>query len=467
MKSSDRVHTRELASGHQQNPRFAIEETPRSRARARNPFLQPFSDPHSTTRHQSPTTKDDRHHRDTYRSPYPTRGRYTQSPQQHHSSDRIVGQRHGFHQNQDTHGRYNEDRRRSDKFERPELPFEESDARDNDHHRHAKNTPDPTRQFPASFRPDRHHYDNREVWFLTFPNVIKDSDWSLPRGFAGRDPLDIRLWELLYENVDNWGLRHLAHGRWTSLEITKSFKESATIQSLLRHIRGIRPPQNSGTAGVPAIDLETIAAKYATDYQLPWKSPQDKKAVYTRLGRAIYDFLVTLSPGNIDQASNDKLQKLEEENAALRQRLATMNSGTQNLKQPDIRNSLGCSVPSTPAPQTISTPNTDKTSDTASALNQFKRGTSTTILRTHAPNTAKTTDITKWEKELRLKPQQTAEIADCAKRITDAIIDFDDIISTEILRQVAVEWGLAVAISSKLTIPNLVRIVATCVTLTQ
>ena len=141
----------------------------------------------------------------------------------------------------------------------------------------------PAPPYVRSFRHDKHHYDTNEIAHLNFPKHIKTTDHSIANGPAKRDPHDIYLWELLYNKNENWALRYLAHGRYTAVEVTKSFKGSVFVQELLRNIRGYKFP--NGQDGPQPIDLDQIATDYARNHDMPFKTGIEKKAIYTIIAK--------------------------------------------------------------------------------------------------------------------------------------------------------------------------------------
>ena len=338
-------------------------------------------------------------------------------------------QKKDFNKNEhkDNHNdQYKSDRRRHSPHRTPSLESNKAHA--------------PAPPTITTFRPDRNHYDINEVAHLNFPKKIKTTDHSITNGTAKRDPYDIYLWEMLYNKSENWGLRYLAHGRYTSIEITKSFKESVFIQELLRNIRGYK--LQGGQDGPPPIDLDTIATDYARNNDLPFKTGTDKKHIYTIIAKQTYDFLNSKTPSAVTNDMQKRLKELEQENATLK---ASQKPIFQALGAKAINNH-------TAAPEPI----------------DINRGDKDKILSTCAPNSTKPADVDAWIKQLKLSPQQQKTLSKLTTDIQAHIGTMDDPVAMEHLRTVLCEWGLSISLAAKFkTSPLLVKILAHILAKTQ
>ena len=55
------------------------------------------------------------------------------------------------------------------------------------------------------WRPDPENYDATKVNGLTFPKVIRSSQFAASRDIEGLDPLHVPIWKLMYqERKNNW-----------------------------------------------------------------------------------------------------------------------------------------------------------------------------------------------------------------------------------------------------------------------
>ena len=339
--------------------------------------------------------------------------------------------------------KYEHHSRHYDQHHKHDNVTDKKDRHHNDRHRHSPGrTPSPEPNHPAvapappqvsTFRSDRNHYDINEVAHLNFPKKIKTTDHSITNGTAKRDPYDIYLWELLYNKTENWGLQYLAHGRYTSLEITKSFKESVYIQELLRNIRGYK--LQGGQDGPPPIDLDTIAMEYARNNDLPFKTGQDKKHIYTIIAKQTYDFLNSKTPSSVTNDMQKRMRELEQENATLK------------ANNKPIFQALGAKAISN--------------NSTAPEHIDIQRGDKDKILSTCAPNSTKPADIDSWVKQLKLTSQQQKSISKLTTDIQAHIGTMDDSVAMEHLRAVLCEWGLSISLAAKIkTSPLLIKLLA-------
>ena len=320
------------------------------------------------------------------------------------------------------------------------------------HRRHTSPSPNRTpehRQPPppapapptiSSFRQDKHHYDTNEVAHLNFPKRIKTTDHSITNGTAKRDPHDIYLWELLYNKNENWALRYLAHGRYTALEVTKSFKESVFIQELLRNIRGYKLA--NGQDGPTPVDLDQIATDYARNHDMPFKSGIEKKAVYTIIAKQTYEFLHNKMPSVVTNDMQKRMKDLEQENAALR-------------------------ANSKPILQALGARNSSTTTTTAEPI-ELERGSRDKIMATIAPAGQKPADIDNWIKNMKLNSAQQKQVLKLSTDIQAHISTMDDAVAMEHLRAVLCDWGLSITLAAKIkTSPTLVKMLAVVIAKTQ
>ena len=91
---------------------------------------------------------------------------------------------------------------------------------------------------PADIKPDSQCLDSRELFGRKFFRQIQLTNWSQKHGLAGRDVSDLKLFELAYGGWDNFCLRHLSTGAFTTTVFCRKINESVLATGLLAALRG-------------------------------------------------------------------------------------------------------------------------------------------------------------------------------------------------------------------------------------
>ena len=117
--------------------------------------------------------------------------------------------------------------------------------------------------------PDAEHYDVTEMSELKLPKLVQQTKWNDKQGLSGRDIKDIRLHEVLYNGLNNWGMRLLANGRFLRLEACNSVNEQMLSSALFKACRKKDSPVNldsvlKATAGNNGLEPYTNEGKAAT-----------------------------------------------------------------------------------------------------------------------------------------------------------------------------------------------------------
>ena len=119
---------------------------------------------------------------------------------------------------------------------------------------------------PKSFAPDHTHLDTNPVPSpngYVFYRQVESTPWSRKVGLSGREVMDLRIHELAYHGLNEQSLRHLSHGRFTSVVFCRSVAEAVMTNRLLQAFRS------------RGIDIDQ-AAKLSFAQKYPGKAVPDK-----------------------------------------------------------------------------------------------------------------------------------------------------------------------------------------------
>ena len=186
---------------------------------------------------------------------------------------------------------------------------------------------DQTYELPSNFVQDATHIDSNCVPHpngLTFLREIESTPWSRKAGLAGRDVLDVKLHELAYHGVREQSLRHLSHGRFSSLVFCRSVAEAVLLNKFLQTMR-------TNSYDIDELAREAFVAAF------PGKSVPDKREASGDYIQPIVDVLfagLKHLQGKKEVAANTK--ELEE----LREKCRVLESQAQRVE-----------VPTTPVPR--------------------------------------------------------------------------------------------------------------------
>ena len=90
---------------------------------------------------------------------------------------------------------------------------------------------------PADFRPDGQCLNSRELFGRKFFKKVQRTNWSPKHGLAGREISDLKLHELAYVGWNNFRLRHLSTGAFTTIVFCRKINESMLATGLSSSIR--------------------------------------------------------------------------------------------------------------------------------------------------------------------------------------------------------------------------------------
>jgi len=153
---------------------------------------------------------------------------------------------------------------------------------------------------------DREHYDNQKVNGLTFPRVIRSSEFTQELGIEGCDPLALPVAALLYQQANNHWPWKLAHGRELYLIPAGDIVAVVFATELLSQLR------NRG------IDLDRVSQVRARQDGKTLDKTSNTKYAAQIIAEHIQGWLPLRST---DPESQHEIAQLRRQLAELRQRL--------------------------------------------------------------------------------------------------------------------------------------------------
>ena len=85
---------------------------------------------------------------------------------------------------------------------------------------------------PVDFKPDSQLLDSGEIYGRKLFKQIQLTNWSQKHGLAGRDVSDVKLFELAYGGWNNFYLRHLSTGAFTTIVFCRKINEVSSRYGL-------------------------------------------------------------------------------------------------------------------------------------------------------------------------------------------------------------------------------------------
>ena len=273
------------------------------------------------------------------------------------------------------------------------------------------------------------------------PRLVQPQQFSRDNGTAGRDVQDVRAVELLWNGLDNWGVRLLANGRYCATEFMRSFKESATVHHFLTLLR-------KRDADGTQLDLDTIGHKISTAKGLPFSTEKDKKHIYELIALEMYNALKALLPKSQDQELLKQLQAAQAEVEKLRA-LPSKTKTQQTLQQALHQQQQKQQQPK------------------ISPIDQYRRpDEADKIFETNYPQDTKPAAITAFVKTFELNADQHKAYQDSLKALKDIVNAMSDA-EKSLLPNYLIEWGMPFDTLKSLKQPDIVRLIALAAYITE
>ena len=166
--------------------------------------------------------------------------------------------------------------------------------------------------------PDKDHHDTKTVYKLALPRKVAASAWNDRLGLTGRDPLDVKLWEVSYGGKNAHAVRLMANAVFHRFEICNSLEEHGLCRALLNMLRKDDCP----------INLKRVLKQVARANDLDSSTKYEKMIVWEKVVEEIIGKFQEMSGKAAAPGSNRTIDELMAQIKALQEESA-------KLKKPD------------------------------------------------------------------------------------------------------------------------------------
>ena len=293
------------------------------------------------------------------------------------------------------------------------------------------------RPYPSSWKPDPDHHDSNEVHGLSLGRTVARTNWSMDKGIAGKPIEDITIMDLAYQGPSNWFLRHISSGRFTTVEFTRSTKESMFVQCFTKALRSRSQGQSH--------DIDKLVMAFSDLEASPQTKVQDH---YMATCNKLVDIMYKATPAQQANQYLDKIRDLENQLADARQTaagsqrqevpLSTLPLTTSPAKHPTIKEKLLGTATKSRIKETIPEP---QAVETDVHLNH-RRGDKAKVLSKDMPTTTTSSAFQKWMKATLTTSQQKA----FQKQLSSMTEHYNSLPkeAKADISSLAVEWGMPV-----------------------
>ena len=295
---------------------------------------------------------------------------------------------------------------------------------------------------PSSFNTSDQCWDTNEVYGLTLPRFVATTPWTTKQGIAGKAIETLPIIDATYDNANSYGLRLLASGRYTSLEFSRSYKESCLLQHILQLLRA----RQEGNRAAPVIDLDHIAEFLAKQKDKPFSTPAEKKIIYNMIANHMVEALRNISPLKAEDALREKIEQLEKENAKLRTNPGSGSTKQGQSKPVSSKNTIKDALNRNAVPLPVSEAEEEQDQEDM-PLAAYRKGSKRPFLAVHAPASKTTKDYNSFVNSLKLNPSKKKAL-DKAVETALAYLKTLDNNDKAHLDSIAVEWGMPVKIAA-------------------
>ncbi|CAE7441927.1 unnamed protein product [Symbiodinium natans] len=315
--------------------------------------------------------------------------------------------------------------------------------------------------FPRTFKQSKGYHDSNEVFGLKFPDRIFGSAWASQHGLAGRDIRTLGLHELAYRGWDNFHLRALANGRFTSLIFARSVKEATFFTALQSKIREQK------------IDLDQIAHEFCKqNNKLDTQSSNDNIRKKKQMDHFVDMLMGTIKSFQLQEAeaAQSRIEALEQQLADERKKRKSDDA------QADTRSVPGSSQDLPPAKQHKAAkakargfdkqlPVAEPT-DFLTAATTFDTEPVARTLASNSPNAITPTAVDKWVKSLPISKDTRSRLERAFKGIQKAVKELPKPDANQ-LPDKAAAYGLPISLASKAKTTELVKIICSAIALAE
>jgi hypothetical protein len=293
------------------------------------------------------------------------------------------------------------------------------------------------RMYPSSWKPDADHHDSNEVHGLALGRTVARTNWSMEKGIAGKPIEEVTIMDLAYQGPSNWFLRHISAGRFTTVEFTRSTKESMFVQCFTKALRAKSQGQSH--------DIDKLVMAFSDVEASPQTKVQEH---YVAACNKLVDIMYKATPAQQANQYLDQIRELENQLADARQAAAgsqrqevphsTLPLTTSPAKHPTIKEKLLGTATKSRIKESIPEP---QTVDEDVHFN-YRRGDKAKVLSKDMPTTTTSSAFQKWMKATLSTSQQKA----FQKQLSSMTEHYNSLPkeAKADISSLAVEWGMPV-----------------------
>ena len=156
---------------------------------------------------------------------------------------------------------------------------------------------------PSSFKSDQDYLDTNVVMGYMLPRRVASTTFSEECGTAGWDVQTLPASAIVYEGLANWGLRYVASGQRGYFVMSRTYRESSFIYSLI--------------AALKDHDLDVLISQYSRAQDQAYSSQDEKKIATQKFAQYIVTHMADLGPKKAQESLANRIKELEAENAKL------------------------------------------------------------------------------------------------------------------------------------------------------
>ena len=301
---------------------------------------------------------------------------------------------------------------------------------------------------PEDFQPSKECHDSRVLGGRKLFKTVQATQWSREWGLAGKRIEDISLPELTWLGWENWGLRSLSAGCYTSVVFARSVREGQCVDIFQRELRSRH------------IDIESAAIHWAqhenqSSASAGGMSREDKNEIMNKFVKWIVDQVQKWSVSAVEESQNVRIRQLEAQLAELKSQNGQGPWSAGEL--PKRKYADEASMPPAKKTRTTGKQKPEEPHDDHLSFDDlFNLDPPKKPLRADCPPKAGTSSVTAWLKKLPATVQSQA-LADY--KVIEPLVKTwsDDQIGS--LKEVASAWGLPVQLSVSMSNKDLVRVI--------
>ena len=290
---------------------------------------------------------------------------------------------------------------------------------------------------PDEFMVTEDCYDARPQGGRKLFKMVQPTQWSREWGLAGKRIEEITLPQLSWLGWENWGLRSLSAGSYTSLVFARSVREGQLLDQLQRELRSRH------------VDVESAAIQWSEHSNMLSSSSsgssglsrEDKNEAISKFVGWIADQVQKWSVSAVEGSQQARIKDLERQLREMRER---QNNNSQGQEKNASRNRLS---EKQPAQQ-------DKHLSVDELFGELSPPKKP--LKADCPSKAGTSSVTAWLKKL---PKGTQEKALADYKLIEPVIKSWDDDKLGSLPDIAAAWGLPISLAANMGNKDLVRVI--------